>query len=449
MLALISALAALACPTIATGTPSQLSFDTAQVAIVRQGTRTTFTVSINPTGNPQEFALVIPLPEVLSEDEIHVLDPEVFSRLDGYTAPRRVVDAGCNPSGGSSGSDGGGDGGSGGGWDTGEVTVEAEYIVGEYEVVILSATESSGLFSWLDSNGYYLAEGVEPRLQEYIDAGMYFLAARVYDGAVGVDGSQLSPLQMSYDHPVFTIPLRLAVLNSPGEQDMVIYAITDADERGMNGRVGVSNYPEFELRTGCLWGESSADFRAFYEEHYTEAWNAVGDAGWTVEYAGNNGDCNPCTGISLTEDDAVSLGFQHDWGINGHHMTRIRMRYTVDQVTEDLMLYGSGIYSARSNSFADDNASNRDCIEFYCDGTANADYEADDSGSGGGSGGGDGGSADGADGTNGADGGGGAEDSGGAGAMKGGGCGCDGTGGLASGGLGLLAALGLLRRRRD
>lgn len=42
--------AALACPTVATGTPNELTYDIARTAIVRQGDRTTFTVSINPEG---------------------------------------------------------------------------------------------------------------------------------------------------------------------------------------------------------------------------------------------------------------------------------------------------------------------------------------------------------------------------------------------------------------
>jgi hypothetical protein len=96
MLSLLSlVLPALACPTIATGTPSQLNFDTAQVVVVRQGTRTTFSVSIHPQGDPQAFALVMPLPELLPADQIRTIDPRAFVELNGFTAPRHVSDAGC------------------------------------------------------------------------------------------------------------------------------------------------------------------------------------------------------------------------------------------------------------------------------------------------------------------------------------------------------------------
>ncbi len=353
---------ALACPTIATGTPSELSFDVAQVAIARQDNRTTFSVSINPAGPSQPFALVLPVPEILEEHEIETLDPEIFGRLNGYSAPRHVDDAGCgygsSPSADGSASDSGSAGGG-----TGTVVVEAEYLVGEYLIVILSAKESGNLQTWLDANGYYLPTGAEPRLQEYIDAGSFFLAAKVADEAAVADGSQLSPLKLSYDSEIFSIPIRLATLNSPGHQDMVIYALT-AMEGNTSGRAGVSNYTEFEVVDKCIWGEATDDFSEFYEERFAETWAALDDAGWTVEYAGSWGDCNPCSSVVITEEDVAALGFDERNG--SHHLTRIRMRYTPEQATQDLTLYGSGIYEPDVAAFADDNAWNRSCVEL-CD----------------------------------------------------------------------------------
>ncbi|MFZ5478285.1 MAG: DUF2330 domain-containing protein [Myxococcota bacterium] len=362
---LLSVAAALACPTIATGTPSPLSFDVAQVAIVRQGERTTFSVSVNPAGDPQEFALVLPVPTVLAEDEIATLDPQIFARLDGYSAPRHVADAGCPRRGGNTYSlSDDADSESGGGDDDGGVDVEAEYLVGEYQIVILSAEESAGLQDWLDANGYYLPEGAEPRLAEYIEAGSYFLAAKVAADAALANGASLSPLQISYTSDVFSIPIRLATLNSPGEQDMVIYAIGDVAD----GQVGIASYPEFDVPDRCVWGDPAADdFAAFYHQQFTAAWTEVGDAGWTREFAGAPYDCNPCTGVYISEEDVLALGFAGDpWS---HHLTRIRMRYTPEQADVDLMLYGSGVYEPEVTSYADDAEMNYGCVETFCDGT--------------------------------------------------------------------------------
>ena len=343
---------AYACPTIATGTPSALSFDTAQVAIVRQGTRTTFSVSINPVGDPQEFALLMPVPEVLGPDEVRTLDPEIFHTLDAFTAPRRVDDAGCEQpdSDGDTGeSEPGGDGG---------VDVEADYLVGEYRVVILSAEESAGLQAWLDDNGFHLPEGAEPRLREYIDAGSFFLAARVAEEAAVADGGTLSPLQVSYDSEVFAIPIRLATLNSPGVQDMVVYALNERAD----GRAGISNYPEFEVSDRCIWGDPATDaFAEFYGGQFEAAWNAVDDAGWTVEFSGGPADCNPCTSVFPTETDAAELGYTG--ALDGAYFTRLHLRYTPEQAQQDLVLYHSRIDDPEVTSFADDNASNRECID--------------------------------------------------------------------------------------
>ncbi len=388
-LALLLSTSALACPTVATGTPNGLTYDVARTAIVRQGDRTTFTVSVNPEGQSQDFALVMPVPALLQESDIAVLDGEIFARLGGYTGLLTMADAGCAQP--DAGSDGGGStgGGGGSGGDTGAVQVEAEYLVGDYQITILSATESDALFSWLEANGYHLADATVPVLEDYIEEGMYFMAARVSDAATTADGSPLPPLQVGYDADVFSIPIRLAARNSSGQQDMLIYAVTD----GSGARVGISNYAEFDLDDQCIWGDPATDdFGAFYEERFGAAWEDAGQAAWTVEWAGGFGDCSPCSGVQITDEDLSALGFEGESG--GHFLTRLHMRYTASTATQDLMLYGSGIREAETTSFADDNAQNRECID-ACDATDDGGDGGDDGGgaddgSDGGVGGGDG-----------------------------------------------------------
>jgi MYXO-CTERM domain-containing protein len=244
-------------------------------------------------------------------------------------------------------------------------------------VTILSATESGALAQWLDDNAYYLPEGSEPMLAEYIEGGSYFLAAKVAEEAALANGEPLSPLQVTYDNPVFAIPIRLATLNSPGEQDMVIYAINELDGQD-SGRVGIASYPEFTIPDVCVWGDPSAgdEFNEFYEEHFTKSWTAVGDAGWAVEYAGTWWDCSPCSNVSITEEDLLALGFQGE--TYNHHLTRIRMRYTPEQADVDLALYGSGIYEPQVTSYADATERNFTCIESFCDGSATPGNEAPD-----------------------------------------------------------------------
>jgi hypothetical protein len=345
-----------ACPTVATGTNQELTYDVARTAIVRQNGRITFTVSINPEGAAQDFALVLPVPALLQEDDIAVLDGEVFARLEGYTSLLTMSDAGCVPSDSATG-------GAGGGLESGEgdgVVVEAEYLVGDYQIAILSATESAGLFNWLDDNGYQLAEATLPVLEDYIDQGMFFMTAKVAPEAAVADGTPLPPLQVAYDAEVFSIPIRLAARNSPGQQDMLIYAITDKSDLG--GRVAVSNYSEFSIPDKCIWGNPATDdFNEFYENEFRPLWADAGYAGWTTEWAGEWGSCSPCSGVQITDEDLDALGF--DGGLDSHFLTRLHVRYTPDTATQDLMLYASGLTDAKVTSFADDNALNRECID--------------------------------------------------------------------------------------
>ena len=133
--------------------------------------------------------------------------------------------------------------------DADTVDVEAEYIVGEYDVKILSAEESTGLVTWLQTNGYQVPDASADLLGEYLDGGAYFFAAQVRPDAGIQSGDTLSPLQFSYDSDVFGLPIRIGTLNSPGQQDLRIYAITDYDQ----GSVGISNYSEAPVDHDCMW----------------------------------------------------------------------------------------------------------------------------------------------------------------------------------------------------
>ena len=59
------------------------------------------------------------------------------------------------------------------------MTVEAQFEVGEYDIVILSTNDSTALESWLTDNQYSIPEGAAPYLDPYVQSGMYFFVARV------------------------------------------------------------------------------------------------------------------------------------------------------------------------------------------------------------------------------------------------------------------------------
>src|SRR2546426_7252961 len=68
----------------------QLFNKSSQVAIVRDGNRTVITMGNDFQGEMTEFALVVPVPSVLSREQIHVGERKLLERLDAYSAPRLV-----------------------------------------------------------------------------------------------------------------------------------------------------------------------------------------------------------------------------------------------------------------------------------------------------------------------------------------------------------------------
>ena len=259
-----------------------------EIAIVRQGNRTTITMASDFEADVDDFAVVIPVPEILSEEDVKVIDPDLFDTLDQYSGPR-LVSYTCDelyPEPPQSPSMGCGDEFAlmqrtmDGGYtdlDTySDVAVEARFVVGEYEIVVLSAEESSALLGWLNDNGYAVSDEAGSMMQEYLDGGSYFFAAKVDTDLIPAAQDMLSPLRFSYTSDVFSLPIRLGTVNSPGEQDLVIYALTDAEE----GRVGISNYDKATVEDECLF--EGEDFGTFYQDRFDDG---VGDAAqWVMEY---------------------------------------------------------------------------------------------------------------------------------------------------------------------
>ncbi len=335
-----------------------------RIAIAREGRSTTLTMFNDVDGDYESFGLLVPIPELIGEDDVRRIDRALLDKAAAYSAPRLVAytcddfypleheDSGLGGTS-SSGGCGGPDlqfsadaslesGGSTA--DTGGVTVWEQFDLGEYTVFVLSAGGSAGLSGWLDDNGFTVPDSTGPVLQEYIDRGDYFLALRV-DLDRAPDDGFLSPLQFSYSSPQWTLPIRLGATSSTGLQDLTLFLLTPPED----GRVGISNYPESKLADDECMVEGS-DIEAYYEEKLEEATGLPSTPGalggrtglsWVTEYSWTGGTCDPCTsGGPLTPDEATGLGIQ---GHYGFHFTRLHLRYTPDAVGEDIALYTTGI----------------------------------------------------------------------------------------------------------
>jgi MYXO-CTERM domain-containing protein len=287
--------------------------DATQVVLMRDGTRTVLAMQNDYKGPPEAFALVVPVPAVLHDGDVKTLPKDVFDHVDKMGAPRLVEYWEQDPCGveeyekrrfelatAPAIAQGMGMGGSG---DYG-VTVEAQFVVGEYQVVILSATESTGLDAYLRANHYQIPDGAEPLLRPYVETGMKFFVAKVDPAKVKFENGHaaLSPLRFYYDSDDFTLPIRLGLANSDGTQDLIVSIFARSQ------RYEIANYKNAFIPTNLDVDDAIRDhFAAFYAALFDDT-VAKNPGAVVTEYAWQATTCDPCPGPQLRPDELMLLG---------------------------------------------------------------------------------------------------------------------------------------------
>jgi len=311
-LAAAPAVSAAFCGFYVSGADAALFNNATQVVLMRQGTRTVLSMQNNYQGPPSDFAMVVPVPVVLREENVKTLPREIFQRLDSLSAPRlveyweqdpcrpireemdRAVAMAAPPTGAAEGA---------GARDLG-VKVEAKFAVGEYQIVILSARDSTGLDTWLKQEKYKIPDGAEPYLKPYVAGGSKFFVAKVDAAKVVFENGQamLSPLRFHYDAEELSLPIRLGMMNSAGTQDLIVHLLAPGQ------RYEVSNYPNATIPTNLdVRDEARARFGEFYAALFDRTLEKNRGAVVT-EYAWDAGSCDPCPTPPLGPDDLATLG---------------------------------------------------------------------------------------------------------------------------------------------
>lgn len=337
---------------------------TSQVILVRDGNRNVITMYNDFKGNFKDFAMVVPVPVVLQKKDIKVVDQSIFNTLNEYSKPRLVEYYDQNPCaryeydkalksqapgvmnevvvqgyGSMQKRDLG-------------VKVEAKYLVGEYDILILSAKESSGLKTWLEENEYKIPAGANEVLEPYIKSNLKFFVVKVNEAEKKkLPGNFLRPIQISFTSPKFMLPIRLGMANADGDQDMIVYAFTK------KGRIETTNYRTVSLPTGKnipLFVKNN--FGNFYANLFQNQWDKEGKALAMLEYAWdvspkNYVKCDPCVATAPSTQDLVQAGvwwLNRDWtnydDIYGDddysanvYFTRLHVRYNRKSFPQDLV----------------------------------------------------------------------------------------------------------------
>jgi len=265
-------------------------------------------------GDLKEFAVVIPVPTFLQREQIHVGDKALVDHLDAYSAPRLVEYFDENPCmmlrrefaiAASSGRAGAQDRSANGARSLG-VTIEAQYTVGEYDILILSAQQSSGLETWLRQNGYKIPPGASAVLSSYLRQNMRFFVARVnLTEQARLGFSYLRPLQVAYESPKFMLPIRLGTVNADGPQELFVYALT------RKGRVETTNYRTVKLPSEMdlpVYLKEPGEFARFYKAMFSRQVDKEEMRVLFLEYAWDMSWCDPCAANPLSNDELRQLG---------------------------------------------------------------------------------------------------------------------------------------------
>jgi hypothetical protein len=327
-----------------------------QVVLVRDGDRTVMTMVSDFQGDPKEFALVVPVPTVLQREQIHVGDKALVGHLDAYSAPRLVEYFDRNPC---------------------ElppmienvrmsaaaapaskdvrimqrslgVTIEARYTVGEYDILILSAAQSTGLETWLRENGYVIPPGASAVIGSYLKQNMKFFVAKVNLTEQSKLGfTYLRPLQIAYESPKFMLPIRLGMVNADKQQELFVYALT------RKGRIETTNYRTVKMPSDLdlpVYLKQPGEFAKFYQAMFRRQVQNEGGTAVFVEYAWDMRWCDPCAADPLSNDELRRLGvFWAPVGNGGRDLqapdvfvTRLHVSYDKAHFPEDLVFQETG-----------------------------------------------------------------------------------------------------------
>jgi hypothetical protein len=332
---------------------AQLFNKTSEVIIVRNGDKSTITMSSDFQGEVKDFAMVVPVPVVLKRDQIRIVEASLFRKVDDYSGPRLVsyndddpcavpyervymesknitlqevmvtsVNASMSVS--------------------QTVKIEARYAVGEYDILILSATESSGLEKWLIANGYKIPEGAKEVLEPYVKSNMKFFVVKANtDELKRMNTTKLRPIQIDFDSKKFMLPIRLGMANAKEAQDMIVYCFSKI------GRTEVTNYRTVEMPTGQNVPLFVKDeFGKFYKDLYYKTFVKEGKNAVQLEYAWDISSsvsvfCDPCVGPPPMLQDLMDAGVnwveQYHGGYQGQiYFTRLHVTYDRAHFPQDL-----------------------------------------------------------------------------------------------------------------
>jgi hypothetical protein len=326
--------------------PGSLFNRSSKVVMTRDGDHTVLTMANDYHGDPEQFGLVVPVPQEIRRGMVRVSDPALIEQIDAYSVPRLVTyddPDPCSPYWNGNGSATNEntymlDGANVSDPVRSHVRVEQQFAVDEYAITVIRGTDGATLERWLVDAGYRLPPGAAPVLDSYVRQGMHFFLAKIdlaRQADLGVRWPR--PLRIEYDSPKFMLPIRLGTLIADGAQDLIVYVLT------RSGRVETTNYRTARVPTDFVVPEYIADdgvFPRFYAAVFDRMVQHDGMSAVYLEYAWPLlQGCDPCSSDPLTPE--LLAAFDADWSRGPWErtgfLTRLHVRYDAAHFPEDLV----------------------------------------------------------------------------------------------------------------
>jgi hypothetical protein len=274
--------------------PAQVVIDTVvtdhRMAFSMSPAQTVLWDQIRYTGNPTEFAWVLP---VKAGAQVELAQDAWLAALEAST---QTVIVGPTPSCGPPPTEyeNGGGGGCGAGFassnsasgfaeesdagatdSTPQVQVVAQEVVGPYEAVTLKASQGEALETWLNANGFDVPAAMQPTIDSFTMAGFDFIALKLRPG-VGVQAMQ--PVRIVTPGADPTLPLRMVAAGVGANVTLELFVLSE-------GRYHTQNFPDATIDFSKLaWNPTLGE--STYTTLMQEALAANAGTGWLTEFAG-------------------------------------------------------------------------------------------------------------------------------------------------------------------
>ncbi len=232
-------------------------------------------VGITYEGASEDFAWIVPTPALPVP---FVSSDALFTAVDAATRPQFILQHEYNGTcdwwfGGDDLAMADGDP-SGGVPEENGVTVISEEQVGPYQTVVLQATTSENLLTWLQGAGYDLPDNLGPVLAPYVAGGQYFIALKL---SAGKDTGDLVPLGMRYPGTAASVPIQLTSIAATPDMRLEVYVLGDA-------RAVPESYLHVTINEAAIsWFDGGRN----YEDVITMAADEAGGHAFATDFSGS------------------------------------------------------------------------------------------------------------------------------------------------------------------